>query len=198
MDLFDPDPEKFSNRFVPPKGSNEPYLYICGEAPGYNESEQQLPFVGRAGQMLDLVIAASRIDTSKIRFNNVIPYRPIQKEGWKTNNRTPTIHEIHFYKKFVQKDILKVKPKALLLLGKSAITAFDIDMTPTAARLENFSWENIPVIASWHPSYVTRNGGERSKEFTELVADIIKAWRLGIGDVVSKSEFEVVDILRII
>jgi uracil-DNA glycosylase family 4 len=195
LDLFDPDPEKFSNRFVPPKGSNEPYLYICGEAPGYNESEQQLPFVGRAGQMLDLVIAASRIDTSKIRFNNVIPYRPIQKEGWKTSNRTPTNEEIDFYKVFVQKDIRKTKPKVIVVAGRSAMWAFDIKTTPTVGRSQKFEWEGIPVIVTWHPSYVMRSGGERSREFTEAASDLRRAWKEPDTDVLDRPMFEVVDVL---
>jgi uracil-DNA glycosylase len=59
-----------------------------------------------------------------------------------------------------------------------------------------FTWEGIPVAVTFHPSYVARNGGEKSKEFTEVVSDIIKSWRLANGEVLGKSSFEVVDILR--
>jgi uracil-DNA glycosylase family 4 len=196
LDLFEPDQTQFSSRFVPPKGSSEPLLYVIAEAPGFNEDQQQLPLVGKAGKLLDDAIRVAGIDASKIRFHNAVPYRPIQKDGWKTNNRTPSDDEIHFYKIFVQRDIRKTKPKALLLIGKSAMMAFGINVSPTIGRTQEFEWETIPTIVSWHPSYVLRNGGETSRQFTELVSDITKAWRIPKGGVLNSSKFEIVDILR--
>jgi uracil-DNA glycosylase family 4 len=196
VNLLEPDPSLFDTRFVPPKGSDTPHLMIVGEAPGYNESEQGIPFVGKAGQTLDKAIAASRVDASRIRFYNVIPYRPITVSGWKTSNRTPTPEEIDFYKEFVHKDIRKTKPRVILLVGKSAMRAFSIKETPTIGRTLRYEFEGIPVLTTWHPSFANHNGGEKSRIFTEMVSDITRAWNsTASNDPASRTPFRVVDIL---
>jgi uracil-DNA glycosylase len=195
VDLFDPDPSKFSPKFVGAKGCEHPYLYIIAEAPGFTEDQQGIPLVGRAGQMLDRALEVSGIDTSKIRFHNVVPYRPIETVSWKTSNRTPKDDEIRFYRIFVQKDVRKTHPKVLLLCGKSAMTGFDVEDIPSEGRTKIFEWEGIPVVTTFHPSYVLRRG-ERSQDFTNLVSDLKRAWKIAEGELIDKAPFEVVDILR--
>jgi uracil-DNA glycosylase family 4 len=99
--LYSPDPNIFDTRFIGPKGADSKVeFYLIGEAPGGEEAEQGLPFVGRAGQFLNKMLTAAEADISKFRFFYSIPYRPIDA---KKNNRTPTEEEIKFYSRFVSR-----------------------------------------------------------------------------------------------
>jgi DNA polymerase len=198
-DLFNPDPELFDPRFVGPKGSNSPHLYIIGEAPGHNEAEQGLPFVGKAGMVLDRAIVESKIDSSKIRFFNAIPYRPFEWVEGKKENRTPSSDEIEKYSVFLKKDIDKTKPKVLLLTGASAMNVFGISMAVGTARLSKFKWKDISTLVTYHPSFVLRKSGfgivssGTSESFETLVGDLKRAW-IGDQETVQTNLFKVIDI----
>jgi uracil-DNA glycosylase len=202
-ELLSPDPECFDPRFVGPRGSNSPDLYVVGEAPGREEAESQLPFVGSAGKILDRAIRLSIGATSNIRFFNAIPYRPITKEGSSTKNRTPTKEEIIRYSVFLKKDIEKTKPKIILLVGRSAMTVFGISsiMTVGTARSRVFLYHGIPTYVAYHPAYVLRDSGWNiitggtSPSFESLIADINKALSARIKKTV-KTDYTVVDVLE--
>jgi uracil-DNA glycosylase family 4 len=188
--LFSPDPSKFSSRFVGPKGSMNPYLYIVGEAPGRDEDEQLLPFVGQSGQLLDKALVKTELDVLQIRFWNAIPYRPISENS----NRTPEPEEIKLYSQFVLQDIRKRKPKVIVVSGRSAMSVFGIDMAVGASRAYRYEFEGIPVFTTWHPSYALRQGGEVSPAFTDIVNDIKRAWKSDPIRAPSESEFEIIDV----
>ena len=84
---------------------------IIGEAPGQEEDEQGIPFVGRAGQLLNKMLLAINVDRKDVYVTNVVPWRPPQ-------NRTPTDQEILEFLPFLQKQIEIIKPKFLYLLGQ--------------------------------------------------------------------------------
>ena len=91
-------------------------LMIIGEAPGQEEDEQGIPFVGRAGQLLNKMLLAINVDRKDVYVTNVVPWRPPQ-------NRTPTDQEILEFLPFLQKQIEIIKPKFLYLLGTTAAKA---------------------------------------------------------------------------
>jgi uracil-DNA glycosylase family 4 len=125
-DLFTPNPRLFDPRFVSPKGPNKDVaLYIVGDAPAKDEVEEGLSLVGQVGKILDRAIFESNAAFANIRFFHSIPYRPVTKD---METRTAEPGEIKKYSFFVMKDIEKVRPKVILLIGRSAMVAFGIDM----------------------------------------------------------------------
>jgi DNA polymerase len=129
-----------------PKGpSGDVDIYIVGEAPGKDEVEQGLPFAGEAGKALDRAISESDAASAKIRFFNSIPDRPLSGD---MQTRVPEPDEIEKYYVFVKNDIEKVKPKILLLTGRSAMTVFGIDMPVAQARVSSFEHKGTPVLVS--------------------------------------------------
>jgi uracil-DNA glycosylase family 4 len=194
--------------FVGPKGCyTDVHLYIAGEGPGKEEVEQGTPFVGPAGQTLDRAIVEAAktgdIDPTKIRYFNVIPYRPIVREGSRIKDRTPEHHEIQKYSVFLRKDIEKTRPKVILLTGKSAMSAFDIDTSVGAARVHTYSYLDIPVFVTYHPSFVLRVSGwgiltrGTSESFETLIGDLKRAWSGFKKETVSNIlKYEVIDVLE--
>ena len=89
---------------------------IIGEAPGANEDKEGLPFVGRAGQLLDKMLSAINLDRKKVYISNIINFRPPE-------NRRPTDEEIGRYLPFISKHIEIINPKILILLGSTAMNA---------------------------------------------------------------------------
>ena len=89
---------------------------IVGEAPGANEDQEGLPFVGRAGQLLDKMLTAINLDRKNVYISNIINYRP-------PDNRRPTEEETKRYLPFITKHIEIISPKILILLGSTAMNA---------------------------------------------------------------------------
>ena len=97
-------------------GNPKSKIMIIGEAPGANEDEEGLPFVGRAGALLDKMLAAIDLDRKKVYISNIINYRP-------PDNRRPTDQEIKRYLPFITRHIEIINPKILVLLGSTAMNA---------------------------------------------------------------------------
>ena len=97
-------------------GNPKSRIMLIGEAPGANEDKEGLPFVGRAGALLDKMLAAIDLDKKKVYISNIINYRP-------PDNRRPTEEEINRYLPFITKHIEIINPKILVLLGSTAMNA---------------------------------------------------------------------------
>lgn len=177
--LPEPARDRFDPTFVPPRGcASKPRLYIVGEAPGEEEVRQRKPFVGRAGRILDRLIAAAGIDASEIRFFNAVPFRPITRgESGAARNRAPTRREIRRYSTVLFDDIRRTAPRAILAVGKAAMTAFGIDRTLKEARDEEFRFEGTPVTVTYHPQYVEYSGGQGSEVWKQTVSDLRSSWQ---------------------
>ena len=122
--------------------------------------------------MLDKLMAAAGINSSQVRFFNAIPFRPVTKgkNGRTRNrNRTPTRREIRQYSTVVLQDIRNTAPKAVLASGKSAMAAFGIHLPLEAARKREFEFEGMPVLATYHPQYVTYAGGQGSRTWKQIM-----------------------------
>ena len=134
------------------RGNPKALIAIVGEAPGQNEDETGLPFVGRAGQLLDKILAAVRLDSEKdVYICNIAKCRP-------PNNRTPTTEEIAACKPYILEQIRLVDPKIILLTGATAVKALTGDRRGiTKIRGTWMEWEGRLCMPVFHPSYLLRN-----------------------------------------
>lgn len=129
-------------------------LVVVGEAPGANEDATGLPFVGAAGQLLDLLLATvglSRRDT--VYICNVLKCRP-------PGNRNPLPDEIEACSPYLKKQLAFVAPRALLAVGSFSAQALTRDSRPIG-RLRGLvhSYEGIPLVVTYHPAALLRNPG---------------------------------------
>ncbi len=155
-------------------GNPEADLMLVGEAPGRDEDLEGLPFVGRSGQLLDLILAAIGLDRKSAYIANVIPWRP-------PGNRTPTPHETEICRPFVERQIALAKPKVLVTLGGPSAKLL-VGAQDGILRLRG-SWKShvtadgtvIPVMPTLHPAYLLRNPAHKKlawRDFLEVKAKL--------------------------
>ena len=110
------DLKKNATNIVFGDGNINSKIMIIGEGPGAQEDVEGKPFVGRAGKLLDKMLASIQLNRTKVYISNVVNYRPPE-------NRTPTETEIERYLPYLKSHIEIIAPKILLLLGKTALNA---------------------------------------------------------------------------
>jgi uracil-DNA glycosylase len=145
-------------------------IMIIGEGPGADEDRIGRPFVGRAGQLLDRMLAAIGLDRQGVHITNVVYWRP-------PGNRTPTTAEIASCLPFVLRHIALVHPKLLVLAGATAASAllpggqgitrlrgrwFDLEIPGLA--------EPVPTLPMFHPSFLLRTPGRKREAWRDLLA----------------------------
>jgi uracil-DNA glycosylase len=149
---------------VPGVGNRTPDWMVIGEGPGENEDKQGEPFVGRAGQLLDQMLAA--VDKSRkenVFIANVVKCRP-------PGNRDPEPDEIEACAPYLERQIALAKPKLLLAVGKFAgQQVLNTDATVGAMRAKNGERNGIPVVATYHPAYLLRSPLEKAKAWDDLL-----------------------------
>lgn len=158
---------KTRNKTVPGVGDRQPSWMVIGEAPGENEDRQGEPFVGKAGQLLDAMLAAvGKNRTQGVFIANVIKCRP-------PGNRNPEPDEIAACAPYLKRQIALASPRLLLAAGKfAAQTLLNRDDTVTAMRAANHAggrFAGIPVVVTYHPSYLLRAPLEKGKAWDDLV-----------------------------
>ena len=151
-------------RKVPGKGNREAELMIIGEAPGAQEDRQGLPFVGRAGQLLDRMLKAIDLSSEQVYITNILKCRP-------PNNRDPSPEEITACQPFLQAQIRLLKPKVILSVGR--ISAQYLLQQHTALgrlrqQVHRLPGTDIPLIATYHPAYLLRNPRDKGKAWNDL------------------------------
>lgn len=148
-------------------GNPEAGIMFVGEAPGADEDRMGKPFVGRAGQLLDKMMAAIGLDRSKVYIANVVPWRP-------PGNRTPTPVETAACLPFTRRQIELVDPKVLVCLGApSAQTLLAIKEGIVKARGRWMTYEispgrSIPAMAMLHPAYLLRTPAQKKLAWQDL------------------------------
>jgi uracil-DNA glycosylase len=150
---------------VPGVGSRTPSWMVIGEAPGENEDKQGKPFVGRAGQLLDNMLAAvARSRDDSVLIANVIKCRP-------PGNRDPQPDEITACAPYLERQVALANPKLFLALGKFAgQQLLNTDATVGAMRANPGRRGDVPVVVTYHPSYLLRSPLEKAKAWSDLVA----------------------------
>ncbi len=155
---------KTRNKTVPGIGDRTPTWMVIGEAPGENEDQQGEPFVGKAGQLLDAMLAAvGKKRTQGVFIANVIKCRP-------PGNRNPEPNEIAACAPYLKRQIALASPELLLAAGKfAAQTLLNRDDTVGAMRASGGQFAGIPVIVTYHPSYLLRSPLEKGKAWDDLM-----------------------------
>ncbi len=140
------------NNVVPGMGVQNPEVLVVGEGPGHDEDMQGLPFVGKAGILLDRMLAAIGLDRkTNCYIANIVKCRPPE-------NRNPLPDEQAACFSFLEAQIHILKPKMILCMGKIAIekiTGHNISIN--AQHGEFFEYNGIPVMPTYHPSALLRN-----------------------------------------
>lgn len=127
-------------------------LMIIGEGPGADEDQQGRPFVGKAGQLLDGILRSVEIERSEVYITNVVKCRPPE-------NRAPLPEEMAHCDRYLQTQILLVRPAMLVLLGNTP-TKWLLRTVEGITKLRGrwFRWRGMPVMPMFHPSYLLRYG----------------------------------------
>lgn len=153
-------------------GVGDPHspLMLVGEGPGQNEDATGLPFVGRAGKLLDDILAAIELSRDQVYITNIVKCRPTLEEGGRLRNRPPKPVEINACNPYLQAQIDAIKPKIILCLGSpSAKNLIDSNFRITKDRGKWYDRDGIKVMATFHPAYILRQGGEELRNTKRLV-----------------------------
>ncbi len=134
------------------RGNPNADILIVGEGPGQNEDETGLPFVGKAGQLLEKILASVKLDSEQeVYICNIVKCRP-------PNNRTPTTQEMDACRPYLLEQIRMVDPKIILLTGASSVKGLIGDKRGiTKIRGTWMEWENRLCMPIFHPAYLLRN-----------------------------------------
>jgi DNA polymerase len=140
---------------------------LIGEAPGRDEDLQGKPFVGRAGQLLDRMLAAIGLSENEVYITNTVYWRP-------PGNRTPTPEEIEACAPFLARQIELLSPKLLVLLGGAAAKNI-LGVSEGIMRLRG-KWltyisagRDLPALATLHPAYLLRNPAAKRFAWRDLL-----------------------------
>lgn len=153
------------------QGNPDAEILFLGEAPGEDEDRSGLAFVGKAGQLLTKMIEAMGFTREQVFICNINKCRP-------PGNRKPEPPEVEACRPFVERQIRVIKPKVIVALGATATHSLLRVETPIS-RLRNqwTDWEGIPVMPTFHPSYLLRSPGEKSKAWDDLKLVLTKIGR---------------------
>ena len=160
------DLKKNATNLVFADGNPKAKIMIVGEGPGANEDRECLPFVGRAGQLLDKMLQAINLDRNNVYITNVVNYRPPE-------NRKPNELEIARYLPYLTRHIEIINPKILLLLGSTALnTIIGNTLVISQARGKWFSKKigkcSTSVIVSFHPAFLMRQPDQKKMSWIDL------------------------------
>jgi uracil-DNA glycosylase len=134
------------------RGNLKAPIMVIGEAPGQNEDETGLPFVGRSGQLLEKILASVNLTTEQdVYIANINKCRP-------PNNRVPTPNEVAACLPYLLEQIRLVDPKIILLTGATSVKGLTGDKRAiTKIRGQWIEWEGRLCMPIFHPSYLLRN-----------------------------------------
>ena len=144
-------------------GNERSPLVFVGEGPGADEDAQGIPFVGRAGQLLTQMIEGTakkegiNIRREDVYICNVVKCRP-------PDNRTPEPDEMEICGQFLYRQLVTINPKAICVLGGTAAKAITGHKEGvTKMRGKWFKWRDIPVMVTYHPSFLLRGYNQEGK-----------------------------------
>ena len=135
---------------------------VIGEAPGADEDKQGEPFVGRAGQLLNSMLAAIGLKREHTYIANILKCRP-------PNNRDPKPEEAQLCRPFLERQIALIRPKLILAVGRiAAQNLLNTDTPIGKLRGRVHEVNGIPVVVTYHPAYLLRSPGEKRKAWVDL------------------------------
>ena len=145
-------------------GTGEARIFFCGEAPGAEEEVQGEPFVGPAGQLLTKIIKAMGLGREDVYIANIMNYRPPMPTP--VGNRAPELHEMAYCLPFLKAQLDIVRPEVIVALGNTALEGLlghDPKRRITKIRGQWTEFDGIPLIPTFHPSYLLRNQSMSTK-----------------------------------
>ena len=155
-----------ASKIVFADGNIQSSIMIVGEGPGEKEDELGKPFVGDAGNLLNKMLKAIKIERKKVYITNVINYRP-------PNDRKPEQSEINRYSKYLKEHISIIDPKILILMGSTAMEAI-LGINKKISK-ERGQWKeviikqkNYKTIITFHPAYLLRKPDQKKFSWEDL------------------------------
>jgi uracil-DNA glycosylase family 4 len=163
------------------RGSLQALIAIVGEGPGQHEDETGQPFVGKAGQLLEKILASVKIDSEKDVFIcNIVKCRP-------PGNRVPTTEEVAACKPYLLEQLRLVNPKIILLTGATALKNLIGDKRAiTKVRGTWIEWEGRLCMPILHPAYLLRNPSREQGSPKWLMWQDIQAVRAKLDELRSR------------
>ena len=137
-------------------------VVVVGEAPGADEDRTGVPFVGRAGKMLDLLLESVGFPRERVYICNVLKCRP-------PGNRDPQPNEVHECSPWLKRQIELIRPRVILAVGRFAaqtLTGSEAPMNRLRGKVH--AYEGTPLVATYHPSYLLRTPGDVRKCWEDL------------------------------
>ncbi|MFH1602134.1 MAG: uracil-DNA glycosylase [Candidatus Shapirobacteria bacterium] len=152
---------------VPGEGNSEAQIVFIGEAPGYWEDQKGIPFCGAAGNLLNKLLSEINLKRDEVFIGNILKHRP-------PNNRDPLPNEIKACTPYLKEQLLIIKPKIIITLGRFAMNYFlpGAYISHTHGQLKKITWQelNLFLYPLYHPAAALRNG----QVMNELRADFLK------------------------
>jgi uracil-DNA glycosylase len=150
-------------RIVFGEGSSTARLVFVGEGPGYDEDQQGRPFVGRAGKLLNKMIAALGFEREAVYICNAVKCRP-------PDNRTPNADEIESCSPFLFRQLEAIRPDVICVLGLTAAqTLLGAGSPMNRLRGRTHSWRGIAVVCTYHPAYLLRSPQQKAAAWQDLL-----------------------------
>jgi DNA polymerase len=160
------------------RGAPDAPLMLIGEGPGQEEDERGAPFVGRAGQLLDRMLAAAGL-TDRVFITNTVFWRP-------PGNRTPSLAEQQTCAPFLERAIELVAPRLIMLVGAAATkSVLGVDEGILSLRGRWFEWRardggmEIPALPTLHPAFLLRQPAAKKKAWHDLLTLVERLDRPG-------------------
>ena len=147
---------KGRNKTVPGDGAADADIMFIGEGPGFYEDQQGLPFVGRAGNLLNEMLASISLRRADVFVTNMVKCRP-------PNNRDPFPAEIAACAPYLDEQIETVRPKVIVALGRYSFSKFFPGEAISKARGKPRAWRGMVVYPMYHPAAALRNGSLRTR-----------------------------------
>jgi len=160
------DLKKSATNLVFGDGNTNSKIMLIGEGPGAQEDMEAKPFVGRAGKLLNKMLAAINLDRKDVYISNVVNYRP-------PANRKPTEEEIIRYLPYIKSHIEIINPKILILLGSTALNALIGNEVVISKARGKWIQKKIGIsepwiIASFHPAFLIRQPEQKKLAWIDL------------------------------
>jgi len=166
-----------ATQVVPGAGPRDSDIMIVGEQPGDQEDLSGTPFVGPAGQLFDALAAQAGIDRDAAYVTNAVKHFKFQPRGKRRIHQSPNRSDIHACRPWLETEIALIKPKVIIAMGATALSALTGDGAGLLKRRGTFEDRNgTPVLITVHPSYLLRlPRAEQTSAQQAFVADLQKA-----------------------
>ena len=144
------------------QGNKKARLMFIGEGPGADEDKQGIPFVGKAGQLMNNVFQALEINREDVYIANIVKCRP-------PSNRVPEDDEVQTCLNYLRNQVILIKPKIIVLLGSTALkNILGKEYGITAVRGNWMEKNGIKYMPTWHPAALLRDENKKIEFWQDL------------------------------